>query len=238
MNAQGIGQTLRVERERSRLSLEAIARATLVRKDYLELIDEDRLHLLPPGAYAKGFIRAYAQHLGLDPAPFVRGYEQMCEQPAPELSAVVRHPVRVPNAAQPRTWRIVAGGAVALLLLGFLGVFRSGEQPDPPLEVAADLQVAAASPAPNPFGAVVRVEIEGERSWVQAEVDGEVVFDGVLTRGDKQTFRGTDGVYLVLGNARSVRIFANGQDVGSPDDATYRGMFTPSTSELPPSVPQ
>lgn len=239
MDTQAIGRALRVERERQRVSLESVARATMVRQDYLELIDDDRLEQLPSGAYAKGFIRSYAAFLGLDPTPFVQAYEERCGRPQPELSAVVRRPVRVPNAAQPRAWRIAAGAAVGLLLvLGLLGAFRSGDAPAQPPEVAADVAQAIDSPAPNPLGAVVRIDVVGERTWVQATVDGQELFQGTLTHGEEKTFKGDRRVYLVFGNAGAVRIFANGQDVGTPDDPTYRGTFTPSTNELPPSQPE
>lgn len=238
METQAIGRVLRVERERQRLSLESVARATKVRQDYLELIDTERLDELPAGAYAKGFIRAYAAFLGLDPAPFLQAYEARHGRPEPELSAVVRRPVRVPNAAQPRAWRAAAGIAIGLLLvLGLLGAFGSGEESTPPPEVAADVAESMDSPAPNPLGAVVKVEVVGERSWVQAEADGELIFQGTLTTGEERTFRGEDRVYLVFGNAGAVRLYANGQDVGIPDDPTYRGAFTPDTTELPPSQP-
>lgn len=238
METQVIGRVLRVERERQRISLESVARATKVRQDYLELIDAERLEELPPGAYAKGFIRAYARFLELDPLPLVRAYEDRHGRPEPELSAVVRRPVRVPSAAQPRAWRVAAGAVVGLLfLLGLLGAFGSGESPADPPEVAADVADAIDSPPPNPMGAVVKVEVIGERSWVQAEADGQTIFQGTLTRGEERTFKGEERVYLVFGNAQAVRIYANGQDVGTPDDPTYRGTFTPETAELPPSQP-
>src|SRR5688572_631425 len=107
-----IGTVLRTARERRQLSLESVARSTMIRRDYLELIDQDELDRLPAGAYAKGFIRAYASHLGLDPAPLVEGYEAQCGSPAPELSSVVRQPLRVPHAAQTRTWRMAAAVGV------------------------------------------------------------------------------------------------------------------------------
>jgi hypothetical protein len=241
------GGALRGERERRRISLETIARATMIRLDYLELIDADLLEHLPTGAYAKGFIRAYATYLGLDPVPYVKAYEQRCDAPAPELSSVVRQPVRVPNAAHPRAWRTAAGaGVAALILLGVLGVVRSGDETAKPptpssAEVAAltsgslDADRASASPTPNPAGAVVRVEIVGPKSWIQVEQDGDTVFAGTMQRGQRRVFRGLHDVFLVVANAHAVKLVANGRDVGTPPGTTYRGTFTPMTRELPPS---
>src|SRR5687768_12365543 len=97
----GPGQMLREARERRQLSLQTISRATMIRLDYLQLIDDDELDRLPPGAYAKGFIRAYANYVGVDPKPLLRDYELRCGP----SEVQVRRPVRVPHPAHPRTWR-------------------------------------------------------------------------------------------------------------------------------------
>lgn len=237
MDRQGIGLKLRTERERRRVSLDTISRATLVRRDYLELIDENRLHELPAGAYAKGFIRSYACFLGLDPLPYVKAYEHEVEQPAPELSAVVRNPVRVPTAAQPRAWRIGVGAAVALLvILGLLGAFRSGEpEPSPAASTAARAVTELVTPGPNPLGAVVRVAVTSGSSWVEVEADGQAVFAQTLDQGEERTFRAERVLNLYLARARNVTLYVNGVEAGTPDVAEYRTTITPATEGLPPT---
>lgn len=240
--ATGIGTALRTTRERRQLSLDSISRATMIRRDYLELIDADELHRLPAGAYAKGFIRAYASQLGLDPAPFVHTYEQRCGRPAPELSSVVRHPVRVPRATQPRTWRMAAGAGIAvLLLLGVIGVVRSGDTPAaPPVHNATELGVVApshgetAEPPGNPAGAVIRIDVIGSDVWIEGAPDGTVEYSGVLAKGERRLFRGQDFVRLAVGNASAVRLRVNGQDVGTPPGTTFRTTVTPRTRGMPP----
>jgi cytoskeleton protein RodZ len=235
---RAIGATLRAERERRHISLDAVARGTLVRLDFLQLIDEDRIEDLPQGAYAKGFIRAYATHLGLDWRPFAKMYEERYAQPAPELSRVVRRGVRVPPAAHRRAWKVAVASAVSvILLLALLGAFRSGEDPaDVP--VVSTASAAALRPAgPNPLGAIVRVQIVGDASWIEAKGDGQVIFAGTLHAGEARTFKGTERVVIFLARAREVAITANGHILGSPDIASYMGVFTPSTDSIPPHEP-
>src|SRR5687767_15326467 len=112
-----IGAALRAERERRHISIDAVARGTLVRQDFLELIDADRLEELPAGAYAKGFLRSYVAYLGLDPKPFLEAYEHRCGRPEPELSPLVRRGVRVPPARQKRGWQIALGSTAVLVVL-------------------------------------------------------------------------------------------------------------------------
>lgn len=231
----GIGDVLRTERERRRVSLDAVERGTLIRRDFLELIDADRLDRLPSGAYAKGFIRSYATFLGLDAVPFVKAYEEHYAQPEPELASVVRRGVRVPPDRQRRAWKVSVGSAAGVLLvLGLLGVFGSDGAPEEtPQAEAAVARVEETER--NPMGAVVTVQITGEASWIEVEADGQPIFGATLERGETRTFKADEKVVLFVARAREVSIVANGTILGSPDADSYQAAFTPSTFELPPN---
>jgi hypothetical protein len=232
---RGIGATLRAERERRHVSLDAVARGTLVRQDFLELIDADRLEELPTGAYAKGFIRSYVAYLGLDPKPFLKAYDDRCGKPGPELARFAQQGVRVPPAAQKRAWKFAVGSAAfVLLLLALLGAFRSSDgQDELPSTSAAAARVAVTSTAPNAMGAVVRLEVISDETWVEAEVDGQPVFANTLQRGEYETFKGDEKIVLFIARGETVRLTANGQILRTPKDGNYRGVFTASTETLP-----
>lgn len=234
----GIGAALRAERERRHISLDAVARGTLVRLDFLQLIDEDRIEDLPAGAYAKGFIRAYATHLGLDWRPFAKAYEERYAQPAPELSRVVRRGVRVPPAAQRRAWKIAIASALSgIVLLALLGALGSGEEPAEVPVVSAATARSVQAPDANPLGTIVRVEVTGQASWIEATGNDQLIFAGTLHAGEARTFTSDARIVVFVARAREVAITANGHILGTPDLPSYIGVFTPATSELPPHDP-
>lgn len=86
-----VGEELRRQREARGLSIEDIARATRISSRYLKAIEENRFDQLPGGAYNRAFIRAYAEHLELDPDDLLRLYAAAAqparEQPLPSLAA-------------------------------------------------------------------------------------------------------------------------------------------------------
>jgi hypothetical protein len=226
---------LRAERERRRVSIDAVARGTLVRHDFLELIDNDRLEDLPSGAYAKGFIRSYAIYLGLDPRPYLRAYEQRCGRPEPELSRVVRRGVRVPPRAHKRAWQIsIFGAAAMLLLLASLGAFRSGGNALPSSPASARI---VGSSAPGVAGTIVRVEAITHDAWLQVDADGKQIYADTLRRGDFRTFKADQQIVITTPRAGDVRITANGLILGSPPVSPYRGVFTRGTTTMPPNEP-
>ena len=50
--------------------LSAVSRSLRIRQDHLDAIEAGRLDDLPGRTYAVGFVRSYAEYLGLDPSEF------------------------------------------------------------------------------------------------------------------------------------------------------------------------
>ena len=63
---QTIGQRLKIEREEQRLTLEKVFEATRIRVPYLQALEADDLSVLPSPVQARGYLRNYAEFLGLD----------------------------------------------------------------------------------------------------------------------------------------------------------------------------
>jgi len=68
------GETLRRERELREITLRQVAEATKINLRYLEALEHDRFEVLPGGLFNKGFIRAYAIYIGVDPEAMVDSY--------------------------------------------------------------------------------------------------------------------------------------------------------------------
>src|SRR5438445_1069806 len=81
-----IGGALRAARERRGLGLGQVERETRIRERYLAALEEERFELLPARAYAKGFLRVYADFLGLDGRLIVEEFNaRFPEAQQPEL---------------------------------------------------------------------------------------------------------------------------------------------------------
>ncbi|HEY8426301.1 MAG TPA: RodZ domain-containing protein [Limnochordales bacterium] len=78
-----LGAMLRQAREARGLSLQAVSERTRVRLPFLEALEEGRYEALPGPVYTRGFLKLYAQAVGLDPARVLAAWEQ-------ELPKVVR----------------------------------------------------------------------------------------------------------------------------------------------------
>jgi cytoskeleton protein RodZ len=60
------GRELQLERQRRRISLEAISEGTKVPTRHLRALEQEEYTQLPGGVFNKGIVRSYCRHLGLD----------------------------------------------------------------------------------------------------------------------------------------------------------------------------
>ena len=68
------GDMLRRAREARSLALEAVSVATRIAVHHLRALERGDLDALPPGPFGKGYVRAYAQFLNIDPEPILEAY--------------------------------------------------------------------------------------------------------------------------------------------------------------------
>lgn len=68
---EGVGEVLRQARQERNLTLEQAAQETHIRLRYLQAMEAGAFEQLPSPAHARGFLRAYAGYLGLDPQPLL-----------------------------------------------------------------------------------------------------------------------------------------------------------------------
>ena len=101
--AERVGAGLREVRERLGWRLPEVADGLRIRPEFLTAIEEGNLASLPGPAYRAGFVRAYAQALGLDGEEILRRFRdagELGKTPKPEIQFLAPVPDRgVPKGA-------------------------------------------------------------------------------------------------------------------------------------------
>src|SRR5476651_347869 len=111
-----VGQDLRAARLRRGDDLATVSRSLKIRKDHLEALEEDRIEALPGRTYAVGFVRSYADYLGIDPVQCVERFKREIagrgEPPAPVGIVDTGDERQLPHG-----WIVIA--LVVLAILGY-----------------------------------------------------------------------------------------------------------------------
>ncbi|MGA2480471.1 MAG: RodZ domain-containing protein [Spirochaetia bacterium] len=122
---ESIGEKLRLARERNNLTIEQVARETHVAKRFLKGLEEEDFSVFPGETYAMGFLRNYAEYLGLDPEELIGIYRniKIQEQPLPMNELLVSRP-RLPSM------RVIMIAIAAVLILAAVGylVYRAASR--------------------------------------------------------------------------------------------------------------
>jgi flagellar biosynthesis protein FlhG len=74
------GKTLKQVRERMGVELQTVSKETKINIKILEWIEEETFEKLPALVYLKGFLKSYAQSLGLDPQKVIEEYIRFMEE--------------------------------------------------------------------------------------------------------------------------------------------------------------
>lgn len=149
-----VGQDLRAARLRRGDDLATASKVLKIRKDHLEALEEDRLEALPGRTYAVGFVRSYADYLGLDAAQCVERFKaEIAGRSDADHMPQVQVIDEDENRRLPQGWKIVAGLVALLMLYGVYylvssarSMFSEPTTPPAPAAVVAKPIVARVVP--------------------------------------------------------------------------------------------
>ena len=124
-SAARVGADLRAAREKFGWTLADMSAHLRIRTPYLEAIEDGRIGDLPGNAYAVGFVRAYAQSLGLDPDEIARRFRS--EAAEVNRKTELAFPAPVPERGVPALAVVLVGAIIAVG--GYAAWYRmSGDQ--------------------------------------------------------------------------------------------------------------
>ena len=216
-----LGSSLRDARERKRLTFADLEQVTKVRAKYLRALEADDFATLPGATYVKGFLRAYAEALGLDGQLYVDEYNSRF------VTGVEETIIRPRRMAQSREVRWVERHALALVLVAIavitVAVIGSWRFAPGGGSAGSSAGKPASSPPASPPAATVvplaRLALHARgTTWIEvhnASPAGRLLFQGTLQRGDSKSFSGSR-LWLNVGSPAKLTATVNGWAVILP----------------------
>ncbi len=239
---ESFGVYLKSIREEKGKTLDEISESTKVAVANLEFLENDRYDLLPPRVFVKGFIRAYAQELGLDPVEVVNKFDAFASQGELTDYCEEEYPLRqeisqVRSIIRNRWFNITLtlAGLVAFLILAVTGVTRlffPDDMEGYTQNAGAPGKVASTSTAVKTLGQSEEtskksafadpprkqqgkkvLEIKAiANTWIRVEPDNAPAEELSMAPGDIQVFTAQEGFHILTGNAGGIRIRFDGRE--------------------------
>jgi cytoskeleton protein RodZ len=220
-----IGSSLRAARMRQELELSQAEHDTRIRAKYLRALEDERFDVLPGPAYTKGFLRTYADYLGLDAQPFVDEYntrfapEEEEPEPPPQLRIRRRRFAVAP-------WLLLVAALAASIAVLAWGLSGKGSHHASPAPSTAQRRTTtrAALPAaprtatqPQTVARIVLVARRG-RCWLSIHLGsatGRLVYQRTLEQGRTARFVSTR-LWIRIGAPWNLDATLNGKAVQLP----------------------
>jgi cytoskeleton protein RodZ len=235
-----IGSSLRLARERRGLRLSDIERSTRIRSRYLQALEDERFELIPGLVYAKGFLRTYADYLGLDPDRFVDELASRLppEEEEPLASTPLPFHRRRRLSGAPLLGLVVV--VVAGVIIGVLGSTKGGSKPravpppEPPPARVTGQRNPAPAPSPQPVRkqvAVLVLRASTGRCWIEADAGspaGRRLYYSTLGQG-RSLRLSWKRIWLRVGAPSALSATLNGKPVTLPrTESPVDLLVTPS----------
>jgi cytoskeleton protein RodZ len=250
-----IGTSLREARLRQGIDLPRVEADTKIRAKYLRALEEEKFDVLPSETYVKGFLRTYAEYLGLDGQLYVDEFNsRFAADEEPVLPAASSRRAR-PRPVESNFVVVALAGIVAVTVLVVVAWrFSSGEaRTDNSILPNAATQPASgetkegpattqetAPTEPGTEQALARLVLTAARGdcWVQVRagsVSGRLLFEGTLEQGQAKRFT-RKRLWLEVGAPSNLNVRLNGRRVQSFPQGpaivlvTAKGVRTVSTA--------
>jgi cytoskeletal protein RodZ len=225
-----IGGSLREARLKRNLTPADVQKAIRIRDRYLQALEEERWELLPGDAYLKGFLRTYADYLGLDGNLYVEEYNSRLARPdEPQFvpAGLARPGGRAGGVGFLRPLIVIAVivAIVAGLAAWQLTSSNGGQSVPPPTTPTTTASHHSTTPkkphkthvstSALPSAAVVVASHGNSWLWVRSGgANGPTVYQGTLLQGKTLPVSLKHGsVWIRIGEPSSIQIRLGGKPV-------------------------
>jgi cytoskeleton protein RodZ len=218
-----IGNSLREARERQGLEYPQIELATKIRAKYIRALEDEHFEVLPTGTYIKGFLRSYAEFLGLDGQLYVDEYNSRNVVESFDDMPQRRPPRRHERSVEKKVVLLALGGIAALTGLVIVA-WRFGGSDTPGSTPAIVTQTRPVTPTGLGFVGL------GKGTYLEVRrrtAAGHMLFQGTLRRGDREFVIGTR-FWLYVRRPAGVRFRLGGKPVSLPARRNLKVVVTPT----------
>jgi hypothetical protein len=219
-----IGSSLREARLRQNVDFPELEERTKIRPKYLRALEDEHFDILPAPTYVRGFLRSYAEALGLDGQPFVDEYNSrftVGEDEAPLRAQRMPQPRR---ERTPRESRIAAVALVAIAIATAL-VIAAWKFGGPEGERVPGLDTSQGSGATTSVKGRAHLVVRASEgsSWMEVRAtssSGKLLYSGTLEQGQRKTFD-EKSLQVALAKPQNVVVRLNGNTVDLPRGTTF-----------------
>lgn len=245
-----LGDILKNARENRGLTLDEVALETKIQKRYLEDLEKEDFEDMPGKVYERGFLRTYAEALGLDAKEVLELHDEIrSDKKVEEVNEEEHH-----EEKQKKSKLKIFLGIIVIVFIGFGAVkileiidkksnkveavaIAEEEKVQEPTEqkqetVASDIPESEIEVVDSSTTSALEIKISKRvevkltgKTWLQVFINGKKEKEGEFGANEVIKYEGgdTDQIFVKIGNIKNADIFFNGQQ--EDESIAYKNVW-------------
>jgi len=245
-----LGDVLKNARENRGLTLDEVALETKIQKRYLEDLEKEDFEDMPGKVYERGFLRTYAEALGLDVKEVLELHDEIRgDKKVEEVNEEEHH-----EEKQKKSKLKIFLGIIVIVFIGFGAVkileiidkksnkveavaIVEEEKVQEPTEqkqetVASDIPESEIEVVDSSTTSAIEIKISKRvevkltgKTWLQVFINGKKEKEGEFGANEVIKYEGgdTDQIFVKIGNIKNADIFFNGQQ--EDESIAYKNVW-------------
>jgi transcriptional regulator with XRE-family HTH domain len=240
-----IGEYLRRVREEKKIPIAQVARDTKINERYILALEEGDYSSLPAPTYAKGFLKIYAEYLGIDPKPLIDQFMREHVGISKQVFSIEGDTIAADMASHP--WRFTVLGmsaaiVVIIVVLFSLGSWRSCSRVPVKLPVkdTEELEILPLPPIPPVSEPVEKklpaeevkekkkklvAKAKGDDVWMKVYADGVLLFQGTIPKGKEEFWHAKERFHVRVGRPDALELLLDGKMISNLRGSKSRNLI-------------
>lgn len=245
--ADSIGKRLKDERKKRGISPGDVYKRIKISQSVILAMEDDNFEILSP-VYMKSFLKIYAKFLGLDSKEIMNSYCEhvgleiqeekpriINEQPVIDKESIFNR-LSLLLRRKKRFLVFLLCSLIVLFLFGRLisnikrkSTIKAEALKESKLSGSAESQDAASV---FNLGSSLRLSVRAKADcWMRVKVDGKLIFQGTLKKGEMENWQAKKKIEVKLGNPAGVDLELNGRLLEQFGKRTAKSRYVTITKE-------
>jgi cytoskeletal protein RodZ len=239
---ENLGEYLKQLREEKKISVSQVAQTLKTKLETIHALEANDFEKIPAPTYVKGYLRSYANLLGIDADSLLMEYNRQFPQAKQPLVPPV-HKIPNVNIDMMKVFKskifIFSTISIIILISLIIAIVKIShrktkihpakkEIPEQTQQVQAKQEIiqketqkteehTGATPKPNtPFSLPLSLSANAiDNVWIRVNADGKTIFEGVLQKSDKENWQAQSEFKLRVGNPSKLNLSVNNKPLGN-----------------------
>lgn len=228
---ENIGLYLKNLREERKIPVAQVAQELKTKPETIQAIEANDFQKIPAVPYIKGYLRSYANYLGIDSEHILAEYNR--QYPNTEKQEFIYQGQKLPQAGidikkfiKPK---LIITVFIVVLIIVSLILFISFKPKKKIAHLVKETQAEAQSTIPKepekqpthssisaPISTPILLSVHViDTVWLRVSSDGKIIFEGILQKGEKENWQAQNEFKLRIGNPSKLNLTLNGKPIGT-----------------------